>query len=108
LKIVNLYNIYGNYWFLLLIFFKFIIIVILIFILGIVIFKSYTQLNENNKDLFQPIELNINKQNNRASSKLSAKLRKPSRILKTTKITVNSTSKQKRNTKKISVMQRYY
>ncbi len=86
LEIINLYNIHSNYWFLLLIFFKFIIIVILIFILGTAIFKSYTWSNENNKDPFWPVKLNINKQNNRAPLKSSAKSRKPSRILKTTSI----------------------
>ncbi len=92
LEIINFYNIYGNYWFLLLIFFKFIITVILIFILGTAIFKSYIWSNKNNKDLFWLIELNINKQNNETTSKSSAKSKKPSRILKTTKTTINSVS----------------
>jgi len=93
LKIVNLYNIYGNYWFLLLIFFKFIITIILIFILNIAIFKLYTWSNENNKDTFQLMKFNINKQNNEALLKSSAKSRKLNRILKTTKIIINSTFK---------------
>ena len=68
------------------------------FYLGMSIFKSYSRPNENNKDPFH-------KNSDGAPPKSSAKLRKPSRILKTI---INQgehhdvfPSEQKRNTKRI-------
>jgi hypothetical protein len=74
------------------------------FNLGLAIFKSYSRPNENNKDPFRPVELNIHKGIFGAPARPSAKPRKPSRILKTTAslgVNHNASSIQKRNTKRI-------
>ncbi|EXX60829.1 hypothetical protein RirG_176440 [Rhizophagus irregularis DAOM 197198w] len=67
---------------------------------SISIFKSYSRPNENNKDPFQPVELDYHKGNNGAPPKSSAKPRKPNRILKTTERNIPP-SEQTRSTKRI-------